>query len=35
MYRLKSYHDFVEAVVSYGRLQDYDAIYFRGCVDFE
>ena len=28
MYRLKSYHDFVEAVVSYGRLQDYDLLYY-------
>ena len=28
MYRLKSYNDFVEAVVSYGRLQDYDLLYY-------
>ena len=28
MYRLKSYNDFVEAVVSYGELQDYDLLYY-------
>lgn len=28
MYKLKSYNDFVEAIVSYGGLQDYDLLYY-------
>lgn len=28
MYRLKSYNDFVDSVVSFGDLQDYDMLYF-------
>lgn len=28
MYKLKSYHNFVEAVVSFGGLQDYDMLYY-------
>lgn len=28
MFKLKSYNDFVEAVVSYGELQDYDLLYY-------
>lgn len=28
MYQMKSYNDFVDSVVSYGELQDYDMLYF-------
>lgn len=28
MFKLKSYNDFVEAIVSYGGLQDYDLLYY-------
>lgn len=28
MFKLKSYNDFVEAVISYGELQDYDLLYY-------
>lgn len=28
MYRMKSYNRFVDSIVSYGALQDYDLLYF-------
>lgn len=29
MFRLRSYHNFINAVTSYGELQDYDLLYFE------
>lgn len=34
MYRLKSYNDFIESVISFGELQDYDLLYY-GADDME
>lgn len=28
MFRMKSYNDFVDSVISFGELQDYDMLYF-------
>ncbi len=34
MYRMKSYNDFVNAVVSYGEVQDYDLLYFDSTKEY-
>ncbi len=35
MYRLKSYHDFIDSVVSFGEPQDYDMLYFDSTKEYK
>ena len=35
IYRMKSYNDFIKAIVSFGEIQDYDLLYFDSTKKYE